>query len=108
MVPNADIRSLVVLVCGTVASAAAIAGSMSRLLQAAEDTGSTNSPESLQFYREDVQPILRDHCYKCHGGREVEGSLRLTTQEAILKGGDSGPAVDTEKPDASLLLSAVR
>ena len=44
----------------------------------------------------------------CHGGdKKIKGGLRLTSREAILKGGDSGPAVDLDKPEQSLLLQAV-
>lgn len=65
------------------------------------------TPEDLLFYTRDVRPVLEQHCFKCHGGREVEGGLRLTTRASLLNGGDSGPPVDLEKPEASLLLEAV-
>jgi hypothetical protein len=48
------------------------------------------------------------HCIKCHGPRKQEGGLRLDSREAILKGGETGPAVVAGKPAESLLLEAVR
>jgi hypothetical protein len=65
------------------------------------------SPEALAFYETDVLPLLKAHCYKCHGGEKVKGNLRLTTRGAILKGGDVGPAASLEKPDESPLLQAI-
>src|SRR5262245_26895285 len=65
------------------------------------------SPEALKFYETDVLPLLKTHCYKCHGGEKVKGKLSLASRAAILKGGDIGPAVSLEKPDESPLLQAI-
>ncbi len=52
--------------------------------------------------------ILREKCLSCHGGSDkIRGGLALTSREAMLNGGDSGPAIDLESPEDSLLLSAV-
>src|SRR4051794_11291768 len=77
-----------------------------------------NSPEvradgppadGARFFENQVEPILKAHCLSCHGdAKKVKGGLRLTSRAEVLKGGDSGPAVSTEQPDASLLLRAVR
>ena len=48
----------------------------------------------VDFYEKEVKPILVQHCLKCHGAEEkVKGGLHLTTRQAVLAGGDSGPAV---------------
>ncbi len=39
----------------------------------------------------DVQPILAEHCYQCHGPGKQESGLRLDLRDAALQGGDSGP-----------------
>ena len=66
-------------------------------------------PEDVAFYEKEVAPLLKAHCLNCHGGEaKIKGGLRLTDRADILKGGDSGPAVNLEKPDDSLLLKAIR
>ncbi len=59
-------------------------------------------------FRENVLPLLRDGCFRCHGEKE-KGGLRLNSREALLAPGDSGePAVVPGDPEASLLLARVR
>ena len=43
-------------------------------------------------YLQEVKPILRDHCYACHGAFKQESDLRLDTGESVRSGGGSGPA----------------
>ena len=58
-------------------------------------------------YLRQIKPILRDHCYACHGALKQEANLRLDTGGFARKGGDSGPAVVPRKVDKSLLLRRV-
>ncbi|MFO1001381.1 MAG: PSD1 and planctomycete cytochrome C domain-containing protein [Planctomycetaceae bacterium] len=67
-----------------------------------------SGPEQLRQFETDVRPILEEHCLKCHGSAKQWAGLRLDSREAILKGGDSGPAAVAGQPDASLLIRAVR
>ncbi len=63
----------------------------------------------MTFFQQQVLPILRDSCFKCHGGaEEVEGSFRITSRSGVLAGGELGPAVDLADPSSSELLAAVR
>jgi hypothetical protein len=64
-------------------------------------------PEQLAFFEKEVLPVLKQHCYKCHGEGKVRGGLRMTSREGLLKGGDLGPAVSLDKPDSSRLLEAI-
>src|SRR5262249_33599756 len=59
------------------------------------------------YFEKQVQPILKQHCFKCHGDGKLRGGLRLTSRESLLKGGDSGPAVTLDKPELSRLLHAI-
>lgn len=47
--------------------------------------------------------VLRDECLGCHKPGKAKGGLLLNTAEKLKAGGDSGPAVEPGKPDASLL-----
>lgn len=56
----------------------------------------------------DVEPILEEMCYRCHGVRKQRGGLALHTVEAALLGGDSGPAIVQGDAGASLLITRMR
>ncbi|MFM8275001.1 MAG: PSD1 and planctomycete cytochrome C domain-containing protein [Gemmata sp.] len=55
-----------------------------------------------------VRPLLVEHCQRCHGPDKQKGGLRVDSREALLRGGESGPAVVPGKPDESLLVKALR
>lgn len=56
-----------------------------------------------------VQPILSNNCYACHGPDQskAEGGLRLDRHDLALKGGDSGPAIIPGDPSSSLLIARI-
>src|SRR5438067_13508400 len=58
------------------------------------------------FYEKEVVPLLQANCYKCHV-EKTRGGLSLASRTALLKGGDTGPAVNLQKPEESLLLKAI-
>ena len=61
------------------------------------------------LYLQSVQPALQAKCLSCHGdGEELEGALDLSTREAMLRGGKSGPALVPGNPLASLIYQSVR
>jgi hypothetical protein len=64
-------------------------------------------PQDVAFFEAQVRPILFDRCVKCHGPRKQSSGLRLDSRQAILKGGDSGPALIPAKPGQSLLIQAI-
>ncbi len=66
------------------------------------------TPEQVAAFEKDVLPVLKQHCFKCHGDEpKVKGGLNLTNRQAILDGGDTGPAVNAAKPAESLFLRAI-
>lgn len=67
----------------------------------------TFSDEQLALFHDQVVPLLRSNCLKCHSGSEPKGELDLTRRETILAGGESGPAVDLADPALSPLLLAI-
>lgn len=52
----------------------------------------------------DVAPILLEKCTRCHGGQRPQADLGLTTLQALLNGGETGPAVVDGKGSESLLV----
>ena len=64
--------------------------------------------QQRDFFESKVRPILVESCYECHSGGQANGGLRLDYREAILRGGDSGPAFQADAPDRSLMLRAIR
>jgi hypothetical protein len=58
-------------------------------------------------YLRQVKPVLKEHCFSCHGGLAQKGRLRLDTRAAILRGGRKGPAVVAGKPEKSRLVARV-
>jgi hypothetical protein len=64
--------------------------------------------EAEAFFETRIRPVLADSCFKCHGGNKVSAGLRVDTQQALLRGGRSGPAVVAAAPERSLLIRALR
>ncbi|QMV18374.1 DUF1549 domain-containing protein [Granulicella sp. 5B5] len=65
-----------------------------------------SNEDNTQFFTQKVRPVLAQSCYQCHTS-EQSGGLRLDSLDAVLKGGDSGPAMVPGNPDKSLLIQAV-
>lgn len=66
--------------------------------------------DEIRFFREKIEPVLRSKCFSCHSrdSKKVEGGLRLDSRSAVLRGGDSGPVINRDKIESSLLLQAIR
>lgn len=54
-------------------------------------------------FERSLAPLIATRCLGCHAGDDPKGGLDLTTRAAALKGGDSGPAMDTANLPASLV-----
>jgi hypothetical protein len=65
------------------------------------------TPEQVRFFESKVRPLLSAQCFQCHGPDKQQNGLRLDSRAALLKGGDSGPALVLGQPKESLLLRAV-
>lgn len=59
--------------------------------------------DTVDFEKE-LLPVLTHSCLACHNKTKAKAGLVLETPADIRKGGDSGPAVVSGKPDESLLL----
>ncbi|WP_406700657.1 PSD1 and planctomycete cytochrome C domain-containing protein [Singulisphaera sp. Ch08] len=81
-----------------------VLGLLARSVFAGESEAARND-----FFEKEVRPVLHERCIECHGDRETpKAGLRLTSREAILKGGESGPAAVIGAPDESLLIEVIR
>jgi hypothetical protein len=69
-----------------------------------------SKPDGIPFFEQKIRPILVKHCYSCHStqAKKARGGLKVDTRDALLKGGDSGPALVAGKPESSLLIKALR
>jgi hypothetical protein len=64
------------------------------------------SAATVDFAR-DIQPLLRKHCFSCHGEKAQEGGLRLDQKKHALTGGDSGPEIVPRKSADSRLVRVI-
>ena len=62
--------------------------------------------EPFDFVR-DVQPILMNHCERCHGADRQESGLRVDSAVGLFEGGYSGPGIVAGQPDESIVWQAV-
>lgn len=66
------------------------------------------TPAETEYFEKNVRPVLEDHCIKCHGAKKHKASLRLDSRDAVLKGGDGGPAAVAGKPEESEFVKSIR
>ena len=60
-------------------------------------------------FEKDVRPILKAHCFDCHGeGDKLKGGVDLRLRRLMLEGGDNGPVLAPGKPERSLLFKMVQ
>ncbi|MBI5800837.1 MAG: DUF1549 domain-containing protein, partial [Verrucomicrobia bacterium] len=66
--------------------------------------------ETGGLFKDGVLPLLSKHCHECHShaAKKSKNGLVLDSLNAILVGGDSGPAVVPGEPEKSPLIAAVR
>jgi len=58
-------------------------------------------------YEDDVLPIFRDNCLKCHNPDKLKGDLDLSSFSSAIKGGGSGTTLNAGDPDSSQLFKSV-
>ena len=60
-----------------------------------------------EFFEKKIRPTFANNCQRCHNPKAKVAGLDLTTAEAFLRGGASGPVVNKEKPEESRLLKVI-
>lgn len=67
-----------------------------------------STSDAAKVFHNEVLPILREQCFRCHGEKD-KGGLKLNTREAALRAGDSEiAAVIPGNPAASELMKRIR
>ncbi len=61
-----------------------------------------------EFFELKIRPVLQTRCVKCHGPDKASSQLRLDSRQALLKGGQRGPAIVPGRRQKSRLLVALR
>ncbi len=72
-------------------------------------TSPLRAEDNSEFFESKVRPVLVQHCYSCHSAqaKKLRGGLRLDSRDAMLSGGDNGPAITPGQPDKSRLIEAI-
>ncbi|MDQ6632549.1 MAG: hypothetical protein M3Y82_12475, partial [Verrucomicrobiota bacterium] len=60
----------------------------------------------IDFVR-DIQPILKNNCYSCHGAEKQKGELRWDVKSIALKGGEHGAEILPGKSAESRMVQLV-
>lgn len=69
--------------------------------------GENLTDQQVQDLTLEVRTILAHNCNNCHGEAKKKGGLRLDSREAILEGGESGPAIVPGQPGKSELIRRI-
>jgi cytochrome c553 len=67
----------------------------------------TPTAQQAEFFEANIRPVLVGVCGDCHIS-DSEGDLKLDSREAILKGGENGPAIVPGDPANSRLMHSIR
>ena len=82
------------------------------LLAAGSTASAFDSPKldvsTIELFEKEVRPVLVKQCVSCHGPAQQFSSLRVDSREALLKGGNRGPAIVPGDPRLSLISQAIR
>ena len=68
--------------------------------------GKTLADDQEAFFETKIRPVLAAKCVSCHGPAKQTSGLRLDSREAMVAGGDSGPALEPGKKAESLVYQA--
>ena len=58
-------------------------------------------------YHKDIQPLLSEHCYSCHGPDKQKGDLRWDSRASAFKNGEQGPIIVVSNSAASRVIKLV-
>jgi mono/diheme cytochrome c family protein len=65
------------------------------------------TPEQAEFFEKRIRPLFAANCQKCHSADAQVAGLDMSSAEGFLRGGESGPLVNKDKPEESKLLKVI-
>jgi ankyrin repeat protein len=90
-----------------IATALGIAAHLGTSSLLAAQTPASPAAAATVDYKTDVQPLLAEKCYGCHGPDVQQSGLRLDLRQNALRGGDYGPVIIPGKSAESKLVRRV-
>ena len=66
-----------------------------------------NDTSAPPRFEDDVLPLFRQSCLRCHGKKSQKGGLDLRRRDELLRGGESGPAIAPGAAIESLLYQKI-
>jgi hypothetical protein len=71
--------------------------------------GTASAQQADPALEKKVRALLQTHCFKCHSHQSGKdrGKLMLDSRSAMLKGGETAPAIVPGHPEKSLLIKAI-
>jgi mono/diheme cytochrome c family protein len=109
-IPGRIIGACTLVLLSVIAGSSFTVHAQEKILDKASEKAAVPTPseeDNTQFFTQKVRPVLAQNCYRCHT-TEVAGGLRLDSHAAVLKGGETGPAIVPGDPEKSLLIEAIR
>jgi cytochrome c553 len=67
-----------------------------------------DADERDDLFETKIRPVLVNTCLRCHGELKSSAMLRIDSRDALLTGGESGPAIVPGKPEESRLIRAIQ
>ncbi|MBC8354077.1 MAG: PSD1 domain-containing protein [Planctomycetes bacterium] len=67
----------------------------------------TLSANADELFEQQVAPIFKSHCVRCHNDKLRRGEFSLQSRAALKAGGESGEVVTAGDPDSSYLLDLI-
>ena len=64
-------------------------------------------PADVPEFQRDIMPIFEAKCIRCHGAKRRGGKLDMRTMDAMLSGGETGPAFQKGNSRKSLLIELI-
>ncbi len=103
----ASLRRRAVAAAFTLAAMALTAAVGARQAPPAQPAVTPAPAMTAELFESRIRPLLAGSCYGCHAEAAM-GGLRLDSKDALMKGSETGPVIDTAAPDQSTFLKVLQ